>query len=750
MSQRHQRRGSGGSAQPWLTLLLAAAALGWMAWADAAAREVGERADGQLARAADYLLAHPYLEAPEIVVRQLGDEALETRRQVFQGELRRNGGVGVSPARQREERQQFALLLADHAREQEQLPIARFGLRAGASPLHSWFSHVIAHGSWLTLATNVLVLIVLGSLAERSWQRSGFGALIVGSVISSAGFSALAYAELERPLVGLGGVLAGIVGATATSVLRGRREPGWAVGLLLGIGWLALPAATGVEWSFGPDAIATRSFTALLSPWIHAAGLGFGCLFGLVAPAGERRAERSAVGRVAEPAASLLEQAKQALQDGDRERAFALLSQRLHDHPSDHATGLLLWQVGRAIGRNLDAVAALLRVIREELRKGQHDELVSHWLELGTVDVPIRAEPALLLAIAGQLELRGHRDAALSALASALADRESGSRIAAQVARAARALDPELTQRAAWRALADAELPVAERHAVELLLGELRDAGLLQAADAIETALPGPARATVQRLSGEATWTPPAPASALAQWEDPQLHPEDAAQQALDLHGAVDLDAIQAEVNLDSHPPIEISPAARPEARVARAGLAPRLAPAGTEEIPVPLPMPRGTTPAPLTAPAALGAAPERQVEVLPAVPLELAQDVLRLEIVGVGKKKLRYAQIQALGAGAIQSDDIAPVILIDLVLNWRDGCGEPLKVVRLRSDRFDALRFAANSESPSEAMRQLIDALLERSGAQPLPDPHSVRGLPFKSFSDLAAYQRDVLLGEA
>ena len=57
-------------------------------------------------------------------------------------------------------------------------------------------------------------------------REFGFAALIVGSTISSAGFAALAYADLERPIVGLGGILAGIVGATATSALRGRREPG--------------------------------------------------------------------------------------------------------------------------------------------------------------------------------------------------------------------------------------------------------------------------------------------------------------------------------------------------------------------------------------------------------------------------------------------------------------------------------------------------------------------------------------------
>ncbi len=722
MSTRHKVGAAARSAPPRLTILLAAAALSWMAWADQEQRRVAERSDAQLAEAAEYLLAHPYLEAHSAVVAMLGEEALETRREVHQGEVRRSGGFGVSESRRSEEQARLDALLADYEREQAQIPVVRFGLRAGQSGWHTWLSHVVAHAGWLTLATNLLLLLVLGGFAERTWQSRGYALLILGSAASTAGFVALGHPELERPLVGLGGVLAGTVGAAATGVARGRREPGWVVGLALGTGWLALPLASGIEWSFGPGPGAEEGFGTLLSPWVHAAGLGFGCLFGLLASPGRRPGDAA---RAAESPRSLFEQAQQALHVGEREKAFALLAQLLREHPADRAAGLSMWQVARAIGRPLDAVPALLRVIREELRRGQHDEAVAHWLELGSAEVPVRAEPALLFAIATQLEEREQCDAAIAALELALADREGGARTAAAVARAARALDAELSQRAAWRALAEPALPSQERISLEHLLAELRAAGSLAATGGAD------ARAPLEPARPSAPAAPRPPSSGgdeVEQWEDPQLLTDDAPRHALELHGAVDLASIQIDVDLDCAPPVEATAASPP----------PRAA-----EVLVPMAEP------PLGALPGVDAGGERGIELLQAVPIELGEAALRLEIVGVGKKKLRYEQIQAIAVGAIRGRGSRAHVAVDLVLNWRERRDQPLKVVRLRSDRFDPARFAPPGGTAPEALRGLIDRLLERSGAHPMPDPRSARGLPYATFEDLESFQREVLGAE-
>ena len=44
------------------------------------------------------------------------------------------------------------------------------------------------------------------------------------------------------------------------------------------------------------------------------------------------------------------------------------------------------------------------------------------------------------------------------------------------------------------------------------------------------------------------------------------------------------------------------------------------------------------------------------------------------------------------------------------------------------------------------DALRVLLEQLVARSGAVPLPDIDSVRGRPFSQHTDLAAYERSVL----
>ena len=45
-----------------------------------------------------------------------------------------------------------------------------------------------------------------------------------------------------------------------------------------------------------------------------------------------------------------------------------------------------------------------------------------------------------------------------------------------------------------------------------------------------------------------------------------------------------------------------------------------------------------------------------------------------------------------------------------------------------------------------ADAFRSLLEQLLARTGATPLPDRNSVRGRPFSTHAELAEYERVVL----
>ena len=87
------------------------------------------------------------------------------------------------------------------------------------------------------------------------------------------------------------------------------------------------------------------------------------------------------------------------------------------------------------------------------------------------------------------------------------------------------------------------------------------------------------------------------------------------------------------------------------------------------------------------------------------------------------------------------------PVLLIDLILNWMSLSDEPLRIIRLRGDRFDPRKLAPEHAAPVDALRAIVERLLRDSKATPLPDLQSAKGLPFAGFDDLETYHRDVLM---
>ena len=138
--------------------------------------------------------------------------------------------------------------------------------------------------------------------------------------------------------------------------------------------------------------------------------------------------------------------------------------------------------------------------------------------------------------------------------------------------------------------------------------------------------------------------------------------------------------------------------------------------------------------------------APElRSVRVRNAIPLRLEPDAIVIEVDGRGKNRMPLDRIEALSAAAVCGIADKPVLIVDLVLNWNTA-GEPLKLIRMRSDRFDPMPLAPDAGSPLDALRSALAQMLDRSNARPLPDRDSATGAPFGSYSDLASYQATVL----
>ncbi len=133
-------------------------------------------------------------------------------------------------------------------------------------------------------------------------------------------------------------------------------------------------------------------------------------------------------------------------------------------------------------------------------------------------------------------------------------------------------------------------------------------------------------------------------------------------------------------------------------------------------------------------------------IKITEAMPTRLRDEGIGLQVLGGRKVRVEYAKIEAVSVAEIRGLAPHPVVVIDLLLNWREANDPTLRVVRLRSDGFDPRMVMAAPQEEDEALRGFLSELLALSKAIALPDPDSALGVRLRAFDDVERYQREVL----
>ena len=139
-----------------------------------------------------------------------------------------------------------------------------------------------------------------------------------------------------------------------------------------------------------------------------------------------------------------------------------------------------------------------------------------------------------------------------------------------------------------------------------------------------------------------------------------------------------------------------------------------------------------------------------RSLRTIDAVPIEATREAVEIDTDGRGKSRLPYARIEAIAVAAVRGLGPQPVLVVDCILNWRDDIASPLKLIRFRSDRFDAaaIGVAETGASPAAALGRWAAQLQRTSGAVALPSEAALAGR-FAGFDTLEVYEREVLGAE-
>ena len=588
-----------------------------------------------------------------------------------------------------------------------------WGLVPGDLMLPALGTHVFLYASWPHLIGASLLLLAIGPALEVRWGRFFYVSFLLVAAVLANGFYALLTPGLLRPLVGITGGICALLGAGAllfwSSGLHytmpftpGGRSPvslGAPVYLLAPV-WLFCE----IIMSLGDHPVGMTRGSAY---WAQLAGLalGTGCAWGLRRWHIEAQLPGASAGAItgSHPA---LAKAMEALKVGRHEEAFELLERGARERPDDADMITNLWEAACACHKEQRAAPLVLLFVQQQITDGDEQLAVSLWCELVGKAPKVQAHPRALIELATVLKRDDRKREAAWTLRCAAQQRALLTGAALRIAELARGLHPSTGIAAARRAIETPGLDQAKRARVEALIAELEH----------------------EKQSGpEIDLDAKTDRSIAIEFEDPLAPPPGVA------HAAAESDA-----NADSG--FELST----DGSLVTGDTGVNLAGAAPETSPMPEAPTTGVDDVALSTAASQ---PQfQEVKALEVTPLALGADRIELEQGGGRRGHVGFAQLQAIGVGAVHGLSAKPVILIDLIANWNDSSGGPLRVLRIRSDRFDVRRLAPEAGGPMDALRELLELLFERSGAAALPDPDGARGRPVRVFPDLATYQRQVL----
>jgi membrane associated rhomboid family serine protease len=158
-------------------------------------------------RAVEFFLDHPYLDFDP----QLKGYLYYSLRRQDGPEIPAPDDPGVVESEQAE----LDALVADVYEIRDNTPYFKWGLVPTQQRAHTWLTHMLMHAGWLHLIGNLFILYLVGPPLEDAWGPLPFAIFYVASGLLAAFFFIAGYPDIEEPLVGASGAIAGVMGAFA-------------------------------------------------------------------------------------------------------------------------------------------------------------------------------------------------------------------------------------------------------------------------------------------------------------------------------------------------------------------------------------------------------------------------------------------------------------------------------------------------------------------------------------------------------
>jgi membrane associated rhomboid family serine protease len=304
--------------------------------------------------AVEFYLEHPYLEL---------DQQLKGHTYYS---LRQQSGSDISAPDDAEqlgdEQRELDVLVEAVYEARNNTPFYRWGLIPARQKPVAWLTHMLMHAGLLHLLGNLFILYLVGPPMEDAWGHPLFAGFYVAAGLVAAFFFIAGYPDIDEPLVGASGAIAGVMGAFAVRYRNTRitffywvfflriytgtfAAPAW---LMLGLWVVGQVAYMSGLWAF--TTVADMGDVAFGA---HVAGFVFGVAIAFLIKRlaiEERFVEPSIESRMVVHEAKSIERAFDLSRQGRTEEGLALLERELEGNPCDVDAASALWNLAVTAG----------------------------------------------------------------------------------------------------------------------------------------------------------------------------------------------------------------------------------------------------------------------------------------------------------------------------------------------------------------------------------------------------------------
>lgn len=463
---------------PWATLTIIGLCI--FAFVQTALVPSGEERTAASERlAVEYYLDHPYLELDP-----------KLKGYIYYS-LRSQENREISPPDELSELEieqlELDALVEDFYEVRDGTPYFRWGLVPTRQQPVAWLTHMLMHAGLLHLIGNLFILYLVGPPLEDAWGPLPFAAFYVASGLVAAFFFIAGHPNVDEPLVGASGAIAGVMGAFAIRFWNARitffywfffikiytgtfTAPAW---VMLGLWVLVQLAFASGLWAFmSVTDMGDVAFEAHIAGFIFGAGVAF-----IVKKLAleKRFIEPSIAKRQIVHQAPSVERALDLARRGRVEDAIAILRKDLDRNPRDADAASALWSVAVAAGRGAEVAQLMLPPLEVSARTGDEGLPSLCWGELLHAAPEIDIEQATAVRL-GEIVLEAGLEADAEETLRWLENRIEPTTPVGRLTRLARMAD-RLGIRAPYaeHALARPELPPEVADELRAVLDRWRD-----------------------------------------------------------------------------------------------------------------------------------------------------------------------------------------------------------------------------------------------------------------------------------